>query len=635
MVRVSLGVASGLVATVLGGRVEAMTLARDGVAQAPILLAQDAIPSEETAAAELAGYLERASGARFTVDGEPAAPPPRAIYLGPTERARASGMDCERLEPEAWRIRTSGDDLLLCGGRPRGTLYAVYHYLEDQLGVRWWTPFAEHVPKRPILTHGRIEASGRPVFAYRDISGVDGPRAFCARSRLNGDMTRLTWPYGGRIEYGPPWGAHNFYRYIPPERYFETHPEFFSERDGVRTAVGAQLCLTNPEVVRHVTERLRENIAEAQAAAAAEGRPAARLFYISQNDWGGACQCPRCQALASGEGESGVLVQFLNAVADRIRDDHPDVRLDTLAYHYTFPPPRTVRPRDTIIVRLSGLQRRDFSKSVLAPENREYREGVKAWSRIAPNLWIWDYSVTFGFADLPLPNLFHFARDCRFYRRHGVQGMFVQHEHPITADLRDLKLWVLAKLLEDPDRDPAQLVREFTDGFYGPAAGPIRSYLELLRRAASERPCFVRFEARPEEYRYLDLQFLVAASRMFDGARAAVAGDSVLLQRVHHARLSLDRAILFLWRRIVTEHLGSGRLSDPLPLDLEQVAERCRRTIHEQIELRVPEWRRTEERARLDGEVDLLRTIARRREALVRARAAEPRVDAPREADID
>ena len=79
-------------------------------------------------------------------------------------------------------------DLILAGGRPRGTLYAVYRFLGDEIGVRWWSPFEQHVPRRPTLKIAAMDRSGEPRFHYRDIHLVyasDGGR-FAARNRLNG-----------------------------------------------------------------------------------------------------------------------------------------------------------------------------------------------------------------------------------------------------------------------------------------------------------------------------------------------------------------------------------------------------------------------------------------------------------------
>ena len=44
-------------------------------------------------------------------------------------------------------IRTVGDNLILTGGRPRGTLYAVYEFLERPVGCHWLD--RETIARRP------------------------------------------------------------------------------------------------------------------------------------------------------------------------------------------------------------------------------------------------------------------------------------------------------------------------------------------------------------------------------------------------------------------------------------------------------------------------------------------------------
>jgi hypothetical protein len=118
----------------------AVTLAKDGQPAVAIVLASDPIPAEQTAVQELAAYLEKATGGKFTVIAESEAPERSpAIDVGPTVLAKRHGMDAAGWGPEQWAMRTVGDNLLLVGGRPRGTLYAVYRFLEDAVGVRWWS----------------------------------------------------------------------------------------------------------------------------------------------------------------------------------------------------------------------------------------------------------------------------------------------------------------------------------------------------------------------------------------------------------------------------------------------------------------------------------------------------------------
>ncbi len=607
-------IVASLLGLTAGSPAAAMTLAQDGRATAVIVLGPSEVPAERTAARELAHYLSAITGGEFPVlDPEDPRPSGPTLWVGATAFARHHDIRPEAMGPEHWIVRSVGGDLVLAGGRPRGTLYAVYVYLERYLGVRWWTPFEEHVPWRPTLSHRTIDDEGEPAFRYRDVSGVVGHPVFLARHRINGAMGRIPWDFGGGVDYGPPSGVHNFYRYVPPSQYFEQHPEYFSEIDGRRTTENAQLCLTNEDVQRIVVARLAEYIHQAERESAASRTPPARLFAISQNDWGGPCQCARCRdAVAETGSQSGVVIRFLNGVADLIHDDFPEIELDTLAYHYTLDPPVGALPRDNLVVRLSGLQYRDYSKGIQAPENTRYREAVETWAVRAPKLRIWDYTVTFGMADLPLPNVTYLADDLRFYLDLGIDGLFVQHEHPITADLRDLKLWMLMKLLEDPRRDESALLREFTDGYYGRAGRWVRRYVRLLDRVAARRPTVIRFRAAPPEYGYIDSAFLKRGNRLFERARRTVVDDPILSRRVRHAQLSFDTATLFRWCDLVGQ-LASGHGA----LDLESVAERYRRTLHEQIDLRESAASRQSSKQEVDRQLELLLSLARGEKTLV------------------
>src|SRR5207249_3828114 len=90
--------------------------------------------------------------------------PGSAIVIGP-------GPVAEKLFPEILFnelgaeeivIKTKGNHLLLAGGRPRGTLYAVSRFLQDQCKVRWWTPWASRIPQTSTLRLSNLNTRGRP-----------------------------------------------------------------------------------------------------------------------------------------------------------------------------------------------------------------------------------------------------------------------------------------------------------------------------------------------------------------------------------------------------------------------------------------------------------------------------------------
>src|SRR5208337_2061902 len=91
------------------------------------------------------------------------------------------------------------------------------------------------------------------------------------------------------------------------DEFFDAHPEYFSLVGSARRRAGGQLCLSNADVLRIVTERVLKCM---------RANPKAMIVSVSQNDWAGYCECPQCRALADEEGsQSGPLLRFVNAVA--------------------------------------------------------------------------------------------------------------------------------------------------------------------------------------------------------------------------------------------------------------------------------------------------------------------------------
>ena len=579
----------------------------------PIVVAADATAAERTAAEQLRAELSRAYDRPFRQVDEADAPVGQpAIHVGPTAAAERLGLIPDG--PEAWRYAGRDGSLYLTGGRPRGTLYAVWHFLEDEVGVHWLTPELTSHLTPPTLSADSLDRSGAPAFSYRDIyAEFQMPSRFAAHNRLNGHFTGLKADWGGTVQYGPPYHVHTLFTYLPPETYFKDHPEWYSEIGGVRKDGRTQLCLTNPEVIAEVTKRLRTYIKESQQKAIEAGEEPPHVFGISQNDWGGACECANCTAVVEREGgQSGPMVQFINTLADNIAADHPDVLLDTLAYQHTLLPPKHLKPRDNVVIRLCDLSGSDFAKPWTDPENQQFHDAVIAWAKVTKHLRIWDYAVTYGDSPgLPLNSLWTMPRDYRFLAEHGVEGLFIEHEYPVHADLRDLKLWVQMKLLEDPYQDLDKLVDTFTLFTYGPAAPMVKEYLAALDAAAKAKPSYITGWTSPENYRYLDLDFLTRAEAIFDRAEAAVAdrGDG-LSDQVRLARLPVDRAVAIKWASLCREHAVGGGTLQTMPLDLRgTILPRIRETVARVATVRLPEARQAATIAKLTDGLDAVAAV--------------------------
>lgn len=526
--------------SVCGGasRAEDVVLAKDGATSYVIVVPSEAMEVEKTAASELQGYLKEATGADFEVlsEDEVADTTPR-ILVGRCEASafRLEQLGIDELGDDGIVIEKVGHELVLAGKGPRGTLYAVYSFLEDVVGVRWWTSAEEYVPKHETLAIGELRTVFAPKLTYREAyyrDAFDG--RFAARCRLNGSHHRIAPEYGGRQTFAG--FVHTFYPLIPPEKYFDEHPEWYSEIDGKRQWERCQLCLTNgemrAELVKNALARLRST-------------PDAKFISISQNDWHGRCQCEACMAIEEKEGSpAGPLLHFVNKVAAEIEREFPDVFVETLAYQYTRKPPKHVRPRDNVVIRLCSIECSFVQPLAEGEHNTAFREDIEGWHAIAPRLFIWDYVTNFSNYMVPHPNLRVLGPNVRYFVDNGVIGIFEQGDAQCgVGDFVRMRAWVIAHLLWDPTRDADVLIDEFLEGYYGPAAPHLKAYLDLIQDRGEQSEVYFRC-FMPDTSGWLRLEDLNEATRLFDKALAAVKDDPVLHDRVRRERLVLDHVWL-------------------------------------------------------------------------------------------
>src|SRR5208337_3988992 len=132
--------------------------------------------------------------------------------------------------------------------RQRGTMYGVYTFLE-KLGCRWFTRDLSVIPKKPDLIVQPLDEMQKPAFEYREpFFREASDKDWAARNKMNGSSMNLDDSTGGKFEYYP--FVHTFYSILPPGKYFGDHPEYYALVDGQRRGERAQLCLTNPNVLR-------------------------------------------------------------------------------------------------------------------------------------------------------------------------------------------------------------------------------------------------------------------------------------------------------------------------------------------------------------------------------------------------
>lgn len=532
------------IALVSAAAAEPFAITVNGQPQCVIAVGAEPSPAEQTAATDLQAVLQEVTGAEIPIRAcSEVARDARQIVVGSSARLAELMPDVEldQVGADGIVIRTVGDALVLAGPRPRGTLYAVYTFLEDQVGCRWWTPTESTIPRKPSLSIPSLAVTYAPKLKSREAYYRDAFEGkFSARQKLNGHSARVDEALGGKISFHG--FVHTFYPLLPPATYFQKHPDWYSLINGKRTHDRAQLCLTNDamraEMVRVVLQQLAKD-------------PGAKLVSISQNDWHNPCQCEKCKAVVAEEGsEAGPLLRFVNAVAAEVEKKFPDVWVETLAYQYTRKAPLKVRPRANVVVRLCSIECSFVQSLEKGAQNEPFRSDIEAWSKIAPRLFVWDYVTNFSNYLVPHPNLRVLAPNVRFFVDHNVVGLFEQGDSQSgVGDFVRLRAWLLAHLMWNPDLDENALIDEFLVGYYGPAAPHLRQYLKVINDAGERSGKYIRC-FMPDTSAWLTLDDLNRATDLFAQAEAAVADNAELAARVRRERLPLDHVWISRYRAL-------------------------------------------------------------------------------------
>jgi hypothetical protein len=427
------------------------------------------------------------------------------------------------LRRDGFLLATSRRNLYIVSGGGRGVVYGVVHLLEKYFGCRMYSPGVAVFPHRDEVILGCTFEIDNPA---NEIRIVYGEFALDPDYR---DWMRLQIP---DEFYGTGYYVHTLQKLVPWQTYFASHPEYFALVNGKR--VIDQPCLSRPEVFDIVVSKLRDEMAS---------QPDKKIWSVSQNDNSTYCQCPDCLKAIEEEGSpAGPVIRFVNRVAALF----PDKTISTLAYQYSRPAPRLTQPAPNVQVMLCTIELNRSRPIDNDPSSRPFIRDIRDWGRISGNLYLWDYTVNFSHFVSPFPNLHVLQPNIQFFCRRGVRQHFQQANTGPGHESSELKSYLLARLLWNPDIDANAVMNEFLDGYYGKAGPLIRRYIDALEGALEQSGAGLDIYEPPTAHAddYLSAANVAAANSLFDKAEAAAAGDATVLGRVKTARLPLMYAML-------------------------------------------------------------------------------------------
>ena len=603
----------------ISGQLGAFTAFENGKWQADIILPDRPDHAEIFAADELQYHLGKMLGVKPAIVRESGKSAQSwHFYIGNTSAARAAGIEKKKLALDSHRIKTVKDGIVFVGGDRnglrvgnhwsaacQGTLYAVYSYLENELGVKWIWPgeLGEVIPVRSKLETGSIDRAGQEPLTARRMR-VAGRKAPCGwttqenRDRFIADqdlfLIRHRMGASENLFYGHAFGK--FWR-----KYGKTHPEFFAllingKREPLRGDPAGEyitMCVSNPGLHQEIIRFWEQEFKSKKNA----DPP---LINLCENDTPGMCICEQCRAwdapdprfaesdywgkkkdpltlrgrfyrLSSvkwGEdGDKATIIseppslsdryaKFYMAVLKKARQIHAKARVIAYAYaNYTDAPRETGLDKDVILVFVpgTGFPYSERSSAVI-------RKQIDGWCAAGIRKFVFRPNYMLLGGNMPYNAGRIIIRDFAYAADKGMIGTNFDSLTGVWAN-QGITLYSLIRAHRQPDFGYEKSLKEYVSAF-APAEKEISGYLEFWEKftaSVSEAKYRKICTENPDDrgnagggFRSFysvsaDLyppEIFIRAGKLLDAASRQAAGNGRTLKRIDFLRKGLKDAEL-------------------------------------------------------------------------------------------
>ena len=510
---------------------KSIDLVIDGKSEYVIIIPQDPTSVEQSVAEELKSILGKMANVQIPVFTDSDAPKAREISIGNTNRWKGQS---DQLTAQGYELRTEGQRILLRGGSETGLKYG-YQDLIELLGARRYVANTTIFKNSSELKFPATNKVFIPSFNYRrlDYAGAEST-FFSDWYKLDNSEVSTLWGMQGAT----------FDKLLPASSYFAQHPEWYAERNGKRVNSG-ELCLSNPEVEKQVRDLLALRI---------QANPGAIYWSVTPDPAHGVCTCAECTRINAEEGSSsGTLIRFLNQLAP----DFPDRSIvGEMGGTYRHAP--KTKPVNNVIIVLPADDLDHAHPIASAEANAEFRDDLQAWLQLTDQIMVREFLVQKSNYISPYPNLRAIQSDLQYFRDQGVKRIVAEGDPQPGGELAELRQYVTARLLWDPDLQVDSMIQEFCSFYYG-AAGPfVNRYVELLHNQleASGRPLTIGGSPVEGMDTYLRPEYMDQYNYFFNQAEPLVSNDPQLRDRLQRDRLPLVYVSLELAKAYGTEKRG-------------------------------------------------------------------------------
>ncbi|OMF34658.1 hypothetical protein BK133_11650 [Paenibacillus sp. FSL H8-0548] len=444
----------------------------NGTAKAIVVTAGDVTGQVANATSKLIEYVQKSTGATLPLMSEAAAEAEAELtgstliyvgFIGDSADGDAISSELVSLDDDGFIIKSekNANVITIIGPTDWGTEFGVYEFLERYVGVRWLMPGpdGEDVPLRVNLSVAEGSVVQEPSFISRAYdSNIENTPYRKAWTRYNRMHTRVQHD-------------HIFFQIMPASKYQTQHPDFYPTGNGLINSDGGwQICYSNPATIEFVGNILIDYFNQ---------NPDATSHSLAVNDNGGFCeQNPNHPSYPDKinsigyQDMSDIYFNWVNEVAEKVLEVHPDKYLGVIAYHEVYDPPTNVVLNPNVIVYITD-ERLSWIDPSLEQANKTFTE---SWKAAAPGVAFYEYLYGTPYS-LPRPYFHQMSENYKYAEQLGVVAQFTEL-YPNFGE--GPKPWLASKLQWNASADVDDLLDEWYVGTVGAEAAPyLRQYFEI------------------------------------------------------------------------------------------------------------------------------------------------------------
>jgi hypothetical protein len=539
---------------------------------------------EKLAVEELKTYLAKISGATLevvTVKQEESLPGGPAILIGRGLAEKAGlGAEVKSLHQDGLLLKVVGNKLVLTGCRARGTLYAVYEFLES-LGCRWVMPgeFGEVVPATKTIAT-IVDKRANPSHAQRYWWCTGGNSTEYPRWTLRnkGNFVKAiedqTIAQGHALASPLAWGARNTPRAIKVKEMVrvpkkgadgkvlldvEGKPQFEMVEQEVPGLPDEYYAMHDGRPAKHTPNMSNPKVWDLYAEHYLEyftnTAPFADYVSISAEDGFVLDERPETRQYDSNEYDAFMgafsatdrLWFFHNRNIAKVSAKLAGRKYGVLVYANNMTPPRveTVNPAMALVFAPLGICPLHHVRDEGCKTNRGYRKWLEAWMSQAQaagaETHYYDYlPIGFQWSTFIIsPQWGIIGRNYPWFHSLGLEGHTTQGFDDFGA--MGLTAWVAIRLYWDVDQDYNDLVREYCGLRYGRnAAAAMHSYYKVFERRMDTVPDLCSNEVWGNHLA-IDAETRAKAREALAQAHASIGGERE--NRQYQAACDFQRAM--------------------------------------------------------------------------------------------